>query len=106
MAQFYSHLIEIESLIIKLDKLDLSDSQRLHLSQLIDSTLHHTVLDAILGELNEADKELFMRHLQLGDHQQIWDFLDKRVFNIEQRIIDAAEGLKDQIHQDIDEVVK
>ena len=71
MKYFFSHLIEIESIIIELDKLDLSKEQKIHLTSLIDSSLHHTVLDAVLSELSDQDKRVFLNHLQEDNHNKI-----------------------------------
>lgn len=101
MKYFYSHLIEIESITIELDKLDLSDGQRMHLANLVDSSLHHTILDAILSELSEEDKIKFIKHLEEDDHGKIWQFLNSKVDNIKDKIKSAAETLKRQLHEDL-----
>lgn len=101
MKQFYSHLIEIESLIVELDKLDLADEQKKHLGELIDSSLHHTILDAVLSELSEDDKRIFIKHLEEGDHQKIWQFLNEKIENIEDKIKKAGESLKEELHKDL-----
>lgn len=101
MKQFYSHLIEIESIIIELDKMDLTNEQKLHLAGLIDSSLHHTVLDAVLSELSDTDKKVFLNHLKEDDHGKIWQFLNKKVDNIEDKIKKAAEDLVKELHEDI-----
>ena len=62
---FYSHIVDIESIIGELDGLDLSENERTHLITLFDSSIHHAVLDAILSELSGEDKKLFLRHLSL-----------------------------------------
>ena len=103
MKYFYSQLIEIESIIVELDKMDLSDDQKIHLTNLIDSSLHHTILDAILSELREEDKRLFLMHVHEDDHDKIWQFLKGRVDNIEDKIKKAADGLVNQLHEDIKE---
>lgn len=103
---FYSHLIEVESLIVELDKLDLSSEQKIHLTQLIDSSLHHTVLDAILSELSEEDKIVFMKYLEENDHGKIWQFLNSKVDNIEDKIKNAAEELKKELHEDLKKAKK
>lgn len=101
--QFYTHLIEIESIIIELDKLDLSQEQKIHLTGLIDSSLHHTILDAVLSELTPSDKRVFLNHLKECDHSKIWKFLNEKVDNIEERIKKAAGDLKNELHRDLKE---
>jgi hypothetical protein len=102
-AHFYSQVIEIESLIVELDKMDLSEDERSHLASLIDSSLHHTVLDAVLSELPEQDKKVFLKHLEKNDHPKIWTHLNKKVDNIEEKIKKAAEELKTELHKDLKE---
>lgn len=101
MKYFYSHLIEIESIIVELDKMDLTDEQKAHLAGLIDSSLHHTVLDAVLSELTGADKKVFLQSLKEDDHGKIWQFLNEKVDNIEDKIKKAAEDLVKEMHEDI-----
>lgn len=86
MKQWYSHLIEIESITTQLDQLNLSNDERLHLSYLIDSSLHHTIMDAILSELSEEDKRVFINHLNEGDHARIWQYLKSKIVGIEDKI--------------------
>ncbi len=100
---FYAHLIEIESVTSELDKLDLSEEQKVHLTGLIDSSLHHTILDAVLSELTPADKRVFLNHLQDSDHGKIWNFLNEKVDNIEEKIKKAAHDLKTELHDDLKE---
>lgn len=106
MKTFYTHLIEIESIIIELDKLDLSVEQKAHLTSLIDSSLHHTVLDVVLSQLNPQDKKIFLSHLQEGEHSKIWQFLNEKVDGVEEKIKKAAEDLKVQLHKDLKETKK
>ncbi len=100
---FYTHLIEIESIIVELDKLDLSQEQKIHLTDLIDSSLHHTILDAVLSELAPADKRVFLNHLQDSDHGKIWKFLNEKVDNIEEKIKKVAYDLKTELQHDLKE---
>lgn len=106
MKYFYTHLIEIESLIVELDKLDLSLEERAHLASLVDSSLHHTILDVVLSQLSEEDKRVFLNHLQKNDHDKIWQFLTSKVDKIEEKIKVAAEDLKKQLYKDIREARK
>lgn len=100
---FYSHIIEVNTLIVELDSLNLSDEQNHHLASLIDTSLHHTILDVILSELSDDDKKTFLSHLNSNDHSKIWDHLNSKVENIEDKIKKAADDLKVDLHKDIKE---
>lgn len=101
MKYFYSHLIEIESIFIGLDKMDLTKTEKLHLAHLIDSSLHHVVCDAILSELHQEDKRAFMVHLNEGNHDKIWQFLNEKIERVEDKIKKAAQDLKNEMHKDL-----
>lgn len=103
MSKWYSHLIEIESIVVELDQLDLTNEQKKHLASLVDESLHHTILDAILTELSEEDKRIFLKHVASGSHDQIWQFLFDKVDKIEDKIKKAAEDLKTELHDDLKE---
>lgn len=98
---FYSHLIELESLTVELDSVGLSEHERIQLAQLVDSSLHHTILEAIFAELSEEEKLRFLDHLASDDHNKIWEHLNEKTENIEDKIKQAAESLKEQLHKDI-----
>lgn len=100
---FYSHLIEIESVVMELDKLDMTQEQKWHLADLIDSSLHHTILDAVLSELSSHDKRAFLNYLKEDDHNKIWEFLNEKVSGIEDKIKKAAESLKTELQRDLKE---
>lgn len=104
MKYFFSHLTEIESINIELDKLDLKKEQKLHLADLIDSSLYHTVLDAIFSELNSEEKKDFINHLREDDSERMWSFLNSKIDNIEDKIKKAAEDLKKELHSDLKSV--
>ena len=58
---FYANLVEIESLTVELDQLDFDEEEKIHLSRLIDSSVHHVVLDSILTHLSDEDKYVLIR---------------------------------------------
>lgn len=101
MKQFYTHLIEMQSLIVELDNMTLTDAQKIHLTALIDSSVHHSILDAILSQLKDGEKVIFLNHLKENDHGKIWQFLNSRIDNIEDKIKKTAKELKDELHKDI-----
>lgn len=101
MSFFYTHLIKIESIIIELDKLDLSKEQKIHLTSLIDSSLHHAILDTVLSQLSPVDKRIFLSHLKEGKHDKIWQFLNERIDSVEEKIKKAVDDLKSILHKDL-----
>ncbi|MBI2600739.1 hypothetical protein HYW42_02190 [Candidatus Daviesbacteria bacterium] len=100
---FYTHLIEIESLTIELDELDLSNEEKTTLASLIDENLHHQILNAVLSELNDEEKKEFLRHLHQSEDDKLWKFLNEKVDDIEDKIKKAANDLKEEMCKDIKE---
>lgn len=101
MRQWYTHLIKIESIIIELDKMDLSKQEKLHLAGLIDSSLHSTILDAVLSGLSEGDKRIFINNLQEDNHAKIWQFLNEKIEGVEDKIKMVTEDLIHRMHKDL-----
>ena len=44
-----------------------------------------------------------MQHLNEGDHDEIWKFLNGRVDGVEEKIKKAADDLKIELHKDLKE---
>lgn len=101
---FYTHIVDTSTLSLELGNMDLSPKERMHLISLIDSNLHHEILDLVLSELNSEDKKTFLHHLASEDHDKVWKFLKEKVDNIEEKIKKTAEDLKKEFHKDIKEV--
>ncbi len=100
-THFFSHLIEIETLESEIDGFELPDAQKDEIRQLVHESIYHNVLDAILSELNEEDKKVFLSHLVSDDRDEIWGFVNKKVLFIEDKIKKAAEDIKKELHEDI-----
>lgn len=98
---FYSHLVETSIISLELGDLDLSKDERIHLIQLAEDNIHHAILDAILSELSEEDKKIFLHHLSKDDHDKVWEHLRQKIENIEEKIKNAAESIKKELHRDI-----
>ncbi|MDP2638235.1 MAG: hypothetical protein Q8P26_04205 [Candidatus Levybacteria bacterium] len=101
---FYTHIIDISTLSLELETMDLSPKEKNHLLSLIDSNLHHEVLDLVLSELESKDKKTFLMHLASEDHGKVWRLLKEKVDSIEEKIKKTAEDLKEELHKDIKEV--
>ena len=101
---FYSHIIDTPVLSLELGEMDLDSKERLHLISLIDSNIHHEILDLILSELNPSDKKTFLAHLACENHDKVWKFLNQKIKDVEGKIKKAAEDLKSELHKDIKEI--
>lgn len=103
MRYFFSHLIEIESITRELDKLDLRREQKMHLVALVDSSLYHAILDAILSELSSEDKKIFLAHLKAENNDKIWKLINNKIDKIEDKIKKAAKDLTEELQKDLKE---
>ncbi len=104
MSFFYQKYIVIESLADELNKLDLSDEEKIHLSSLVDTSLHHAILDEILSNLNPSDKRVFLQKLNEDpENEELIEFLDEKIDNIEDKIRKVSGDLVKEMHEDIKE---
>ena len=99
---FFSHLVQLDAIHLHIEELALEDSQREEIIELIDNSLYHTILDAILSELSEEDKKIFLSHMVEDDHDKIWKLLNSKIENIDDKIKKAAEVIKKELHEDIE----
>lgn len=107
MSYFYTKYIFIENLITELHSLDLSDEQKVHLANLVDSSLHQVILDEILSNLNAQDKKLFLKLLSEDpQNEKLMEFLKEKVEGIEERIKKVSDDLIKELHQDIKKAKK
>ena len=98
---FYSSLISLDILDSELDTLDLSREEKEELLKLAHESIHHTVMDAILSQLSGADKKKFFELLAQDNHKNIWKHLNEKTEKIEDKIVEAGEEIKKQLHSDI-----
>lgn len=102
MAHFYTRFISVEKVVQELHNLDLSEEERIHLAALIDSSIHHAILDEVLTNLKADDKKLFLKLLaEDEEHEKIMEFLNERVDHIELKIKKVADDLTKEMHKDI-----
>jgi hypothetical protein len=103
---FYSHLIEIHEIYSNLSEMELSDEQRVHLISLVEVNIHTTVIHAVLSELPEEDKKVFLKNLVADNHEETWKHLLEKAQNIENKINKSLQDLKEELLTDIEESKK
>lgn len=102
MNYFYTKYIVIENLIEEFHQMDLSKEEQHHLALLVDSSLHHAILDEILSNLSEQDKKLFLKSLKEDpENEKLMDFLKDKVEGVEEKIKKVADDLVKEMHEDI-----
>lgn len=107
MNYFYSKLVVTQNIIKELEDLDLSDEEKIHLSNLLDSSIHHAVLDEVLSNLNDNDKELFLKLLHENPtSQKLTDFLEEKIGNIDSKIKKVTGELIEEMHKEVREAKK
>ncbi|MFA5932832.1 MAG: hypothetical protein WCV81_01040 [Microgenomates group bacterium] len=103
MGYFYSNLVAIETLTEKLDEMDMTESQRKHLAELIDSTIHQEVLNIIFARLTDTDKLLFIEELKKDpSNPEILKLLNDKAGDIEDEIKKAITKIKKELHEDVE----
>ena len=101
IKHFYSYHLEIDSIIIEIDALPIRDHEKKHLKELAESQIHHAVLDAILAELKEDDRKLFLKYLNSKNQEKTWGFLRDRIRDVEEIIGEAANEIKKELYKDL-----
>lgn len=101
--QFYSQIIDTDHIHQELSILKLEDEEKNELIVLMESSIHHVVLDTILSELNEVDKKVFLLHVHKKEHESTWQFLKAKVHAVEDKIRTAVDSLLHQMKGDIHE---
>lgn len=98
---FYSHLINFDDIHNKLMLIDAADEERQELLKILESTIHHTVIDILLTELPDEHKTVFMAHLSDNNHDKIWALITEHVDNPEDKITQTYSRLKEDVLTDI-----
>lgn len=106
IKHFYSYHVEIESLIIEIESLPIQKNEKKHLISLVESCVHNAILESILSELTLGDKKAFLEHLNSKNQEKIWKFLRNKIKDVEDKIKEAAQGVKKKLYHDIAEVKK
>ncbi len=103
---FYSHIINLDSLIFAIGEMDISQEEKDKLEQLAHEQLHSTIIDVILNELTERDKKIFLANLNYESQEIIWKHLNQKADKIGEKITQAAVDLKKVLHHEISETLK
>ena len=98
---FWRDVIDFEWVLNDLNLLDLSEDEKKDLVKLAHEQLHQTILDAILSELSERDKKIFLANVEYDSNESTWRHLNEKVEKVEEKIVRAAEQLKKELKKDL-----
>lgn len=102
MKYFYTKYLFLEEFLSEFHTLDLSKEEKSHLSYLVDSSLHHVILDEILSNLKVEDKNIFLNLLKENpENEELIEFLKNKIEGIEEKIKKVSEELIKEMHNDI-----
>jgi len=99
--QFYTHIIEVDTLYAQLDSLTLTASEKQDLIIIIDSTVHHVIIDIALTHLPQHAKKDFIAHVQSNKHKKAMLLLRSHIADIENIIKREVDILKNTFKKDI-----
>jgi Mg/Co/Ni transporter MgtE len=103
---FYTHLIQITDVTIRLSELDLTEDQKNHLLSLMEANIHSAVIDTVLSELSKEDKKIFLQNLVSDNHERIWEHLKSRIGKAEDKIAKVVKELEEDLIKDMLEAQK
>ena len=98
---FYEHLVTIDSLIVEMNRLELTEDEKSHLIEIAASSIHYSILDTALSNLSSENKKTFMMHVNSNNHDEAWSFLSANAKDIDKKIKQKAEQLKEEFKKDI-----
>ncbi len=99
MKLFYDHLIiSIGPVYAEIEKLKVKNAQKKQLRQIVDETIHHTVLDTILNRLDKKHHKKFLRRFHASPHdQKTLEYLQDKIEDIEDQIQASLLSLKTKL---------
>lgn len=100
---FFDHLIEFEEIEIELKKLDVTHEERIELERLIDSMVHHRVVDRILTHLPAEHHEEFLdKYYKKPYDPVLLSWINQRIEeSVEKHVKDEVAKLKKEILKDL-----
>ena len=101
---FYSHIIHIDTIHKSLDDLGIPQEEKDELIILVESSVHHVVLDIVLSHLKDDHKKKLIEHVTAEEREKAWELVTSVMHNAEAKIKLAVDKLIDKLHEDIAEV--
>ncbi|MCL5411736.1 MAG: hypothetical protein M1150_03280 [Patescibacteria group bacterium] len=104
MINLYQRFVQAQMIQNELELLDLEEEECRQLWQVLENTYNSRIIDAIMEELAEEDKVIFLEKITKTNEVEVVEFLRLKVNNIEDKIDLVVTKLTDQVLDDIREL--
>ncbi len=103
MKVFYDHIIIIDDIITEIEVMDFEESEKQEIYSLVDSIIHHRVLEHILDMLDIVHHDEFLtRFYAQPDDMRHLVFLEKKTNkDMVSELHKLSEALKKELRRDI-----
>lgn len=102
MSVFYDHLLDLSEFDRELEELALEYHEKAHLLEILDSALHHAVMDTILTEIPTHTHHDFLQNFAISPHDPAHlEFLVIHSPDIETKIREKARKTKDKFRSEV-----
>lgn len=98
---FYDHLIEPERIEAHLSRIDAQPHERDHVVAVVRSTIHHDIMDAVLGRLPDDYKDSLLDHVALDKHDEALALLAQHIHDLEVLVRHIADVHIAQLEEDV-----
>jgi hypothetical protein len=104
MISFYQRFGQTKLIHEELILLDLAEEERQQLLRLLENTFNHKILSAVMEELTDEDKVVFLEKVTQEDEVAVVEFIRLKTNDIENKIELVVRELTQQVVDDIREV--
>ena len=107
MKYLFEEIIQIKTVHLKLNELNLADEEKEELLEIMKSTIHHKVIDLILSELTDEEKEIFLSQVIPSPGEESSEAFPKDVsLNVlRDRINNLEEKVKEKVKEAEEELI-
>jgi len=102
---FWEEIVKIREVTVQINKLGVKEEEKFKLLEVVYQTFNVSILDTVLSELPEKKQKEFLAQLSEKPHSpKIIESLKEEVKDIEEKIIQAAQRLKEKILQQLEDL--
>ena len=101
MKHFYSHIIDLNDLVVLLDPLELQPEEKEELLIIAHATVHHVIVDTVLIYLPEEEHTRFLDNLGRDAPTKTWRHLKEHVEGLDEKVKSAYNEARDLLLGDL-----